>query len=49
MRYQMILDIDDEDIKQAEPRRLVRYNFPEESTALQRSQAQKRKIVFGYR
>lgn len=30
MRYQMILEIDDEDVKQAEPRRHVKYNFPEE-------------------
>ncbi len=30
MRYQMILEIDDEDVKQADPRRQVKYNFPEE-------------------
>jgi len=30
MRYQMILEIDDEDVKQAEPRRQVKYNFPED-------------------
>jgi len=30
MRYQIILEIDDEDIKLAEPRRELRYNFPEE-------------------
>lgn len=30
MRYQMILEIDDEDVKQAEPRRHVKYNFPED-------------------
>ena len=30
MRYQIILEIDDEDIKLAEPRRQLKYNFPEE-------------------
>lgn len=30
MRYQIILEIDDEDIKEAEPRRQLKYNFPEE-------------------
>ncbi len=30
MRYQIILEIDDEDIKLAEPRRELKYNFPEE-------------------
>ncbi|MBN2137248.1 MAG: hypothetical protein JW720_05545, partial [Sedimentisphaerales bacterium] len=30
MRYQIILEIDDEDIKQPEPRRELKYNFPEE-------------------
>jgi len=30
MRYQMILEIDDEDIKQADPRRQIKYNFPED-------------------
>ena len=30
MRYQMILEIDDDDVKQAEARRQVKYNFPED-------------------
>ena len=30
MRYQVILEIEDEDIKSKEPRRDVVYNFPEE-------------------
>ncbi len=30
MRYQIILEIDDDDIKLADPRRELKYNFPEE-------------------